>query len=228
MNPVLLASSGGKDSLLALDALLASGEWHVSALLATVWVEADGSERVAGHGIPLALLAAQAQALGLPLRLMRIPAGAGDSRYAEALGEALEQVAWLDPGLCHLAFGDLFLEDIRAFRERLLARLGWRALFPLWGMPTRQAAARFLARGWRAVVVAVDPGRLPQAFLGRDYDQAFLAELPPHCDPCGENGEFHTFVWDGPRFARPLQLRRGRPRRAAHIDVLELSLAASL
>lgn len=227
MNPVLLASSGGKDSLLALDVLLSSGRWHLSALLATVWTEPDGSERIAGHGIPLSLLSAQAEALALPLRLMRIPPGADDQRYASALAEALEEVAWLDPGLSHIAFGDLHLQDIRAFRETLLARLGWEPLFPLWGISSAEAAERFLARGFRALVVAADPRRLPQAFLGREYDRRFLAELPPGCDPCGENGEFHTFVWDGPRFRHPLRLRALGIREREGLCTLELSLVAS-
>lgn len=227
MNPVVLATSGGKDSLLALDALLASGQWHVSALLATLWVGPDGGEWIAGHGIPASLLRAQAEALGIPLRPMRIPLGADDARYAAALEESLEQIAWLDPLISHLAFGDLFLEDIRAFRERLLSRLGWQALFPLWGQATVRLAQHFLARGWRAVVVAIDPERVPEYLLGREYDRDFLAALPPDCDPCGENGEFHTFVWDGPRFRYPLRLRHHGIRRERGAAILELSLAAS-
>ncbi|MDW8479063.1 MAG: DUF2784 family protein [Xanthomonadales bacterium] len=227
LNPIVLATGGGKDSILALDALLGSGRWHVSALLVTVWEGADGSERVAGHGIPLAAVRAQARALGLPLRIMRIPAGGGDRRYREALAEALEQLAWLEPRLAHLAFGDLFLADIRRYREDLLASLGFEAVFPLWGRPTRELAGSFLAAGWRARVVAVDRRRLPPALLGREYDERLLAELPPDCDPCGENGEFHTFVYGGPRFRDLLTLRLGATREEGDLAFLELSAETS-
>jgi uncharacterized protein (TIGR00290 family) len=199
--PVLLAFSGGKDSLMALSALAADVRHEVVALLLTVDSRA---ERVAMHGVPLALVASQAQALGLPLRVMRIPPGADDRAYALALEEALEDARRLSPRLRHLAFGDLHLADVRAWRESLLSRLGWEALFPLWGRDTAMLARRVIDGGFEARIVCVDRERLDPRFLGRSFDPTLLAELPPECDPCGERGEFHTFVSQGPAFAFPV------------------------
>jgi uncharacterized protein (TIGR00290 family) len=206
--PVLLASSGGKDSLLALAALSAEARFEVVGLLATV--DAD-QERVTMHGVPLALVAAQARALGLPLRVMRIARGADNAGYALALEETLEDARRLSPRLRHLAFGDLHLADVRAWREALLGKLGWQALFPLWGRDTAALARQCIEDGWKARLVCIDTEQLDARFAGRDFDQALLAELPPDCDPCGENGEFHTFVYDGPAFDHPVAFAQTEP-----------------
>jgi uncharacterized protein (TIGR00290 family) len=199
--PVLLAFSGGKDSLMALSALAADVRHEVVALLLTV----DTQEaRTAMHGVPETLVAAQARALGLPLRVMRVAPGANDRAYALAMEEALEDARRLSPRLRKIAFGDLHLADVRAWRESLLSRLGWEALFPLWGRDTAMLARQVIDAGWEARVVCVDRERLDPRFLGRSFDPALLAELPPGCDPCGERGEFHTFVSHGPAFAYPV------------------------
>lgn len=207
-----LAWSGGKDSALALWALRGGdvgrgpGRPAPPAALLTTVTEDYG--RVSMHGVRRDLVRAQAKALGLPLVEVAIPAGCSDAEYEARMGRALR--AGADRGLEAVAFGDLFLADIRAFRERQLAALGLRAEFPLWGLDTAALARRFVALGFRAWVVCVDTQQLDASFAGCAYDEAFLADLPPGVDPCGERGEFHSFVWDGPVFARPVPCRPGQ------------------
>ncbi len=202
--PVLLAFSGGKDSIMALAALAADPGFTVVGLLATVDRDDD---RLCMHGVPLSLISAQARALGMPLRVMRVPPGADDRAYRNALEEALDEARMLHPALSHIAFGDLHLADIRAWREALADELGWTAVFPLWGSDTGELAQRVVAEGWKARLMCVDGEQLDPALLGREYDADLLADLPPDCDPCGENGEFHTFVHDGPDFDMPVAAR---------------------
>lgn len=206
-----LAWSGGKDSALALWALRGgdvgrgpSPPAPVAALLTTV---TEDFGRVSMHGVRRALVRAQAAAAGLPLVEVGIPARCSDAEYEARMGEVLGAAA--ARGLEAVTFGDLFLEDVRAYRERQLARLGLRAEFPLWGLDTGELARRFLALGFKAWVVCVDTQRLDASLAGRAYDEAFLDDLPPGVDPCGERGEFHTFVYDGPIFARPVLCRPG-------------------
>jgi uncharacterized protein (TIGR00290 family) len=200
----LVSWSGGKDSSLALHRTLASGEWQVDGLLTTVTDEYD---RISMHGVRAALLEAQARSLGLPLRVVRIPPACSNDRYEEGMRAAL--AAYAAEGGESVLFGDLFLEDVRAYRERLLAGSPLRAAFPIWGEYTGALARRFVALGFRAIVVCVDPRQIDRAFCGRDFDERLLDELPPGADPCGENGEFHTFVCDGPIFRRPVAATRG-------------------
>ena len=200
----LLSWSGGKDSTLALQRALAGGEWRVEGLLTTVTDEYD---RISMHGVRTALLEAQAAALGLPLRVVRIPPACPNDRYETAMRDALR--AWADEGGESVLFGDLFLEDVRAYRVRLLEGLPLRAEFPLWGEPTGPLPRRFVDEGFRATLVCVDPRQIDAALAGRAYDARLLAELPATADPCGENGEFHTFVHDGPPFARPVPVTPG-------------------
>ena len=202
--PILMSWSAGKDSALALDALRTGGEWDVRALVTTV---TDDFDRISMHGVRLALLVAQAEALGLPLALVRIPRAASNDVYEAALVRALEP--WIEKGVRHVGFGDLFLEDIRAYRERFLAGLGLEGVFPVWGKDTRAIAQELVRRGFRAVAVCVDPRKLDRSFAGRPLDAAFFADLPAEVDPCGENGEFHTFVFDGPGFRRALDVEPG-------------------
>jgi uncharacterized protein (TIGR00290 family) len=207
-DPVLLAFSGGKDSVLALATLAADPAWQVVGLLATV----DSIEqRVTMHGVPLTLVSAQARALGMPLRIMRVPPHADNPAYRHALEEALDEARMLNPRLSHIAFGDLHLADIRAWRETLVHELGWTALFPLWGADTAKLAQRVIDEGWKARLICVDSQQLDPHFLGRDFDAALLAELPPTCDPCGEHGEFHTFTYDGPAFDHPVAFNQTPP-----------------
>ena len=185
---VALAWSGGKDSALALRALRVDASVRVRALLTTVTEE---FERVSMHGVRRPLLERQAAAAGLPLFQMAIPPHCPNEVYEEWLARALQGEGLA--AVTTVAFGDLFLEDVRAYREERLQAAGKRALFPLWGMDTGALAREFVATGFEAVLVCVDPRRLEPAFAGRAYDAALLAELPASVDPCGENGEFHTF-----------------------------------
>ena len=200
----LVSWSGGKDSTLALHRVLVERSARVDGLLTTVTDEYD---RISMHGVRTSLLDAQARALGLALRVARIPRACTNDVYEAVSRDALARYA--DEGGEGVVFGDLFLADVRAYRERLLAPLPLAPSFPLWGEDTRPLARRFVALGFRAVLVCVDPKQIDPAFCGRDYDDRLLDELPPSADPCGENGEFHTFVYDGPIFRHAVPIARG-------------------
>jgi uncharacterized protein (TIGR00290 family) len=201
---VVLAWSGGKDSCLALDVLRRGGEHEVAALVATL---IEGEERVQMHRVPRALIQRQAAALGVPLREVRMPPNPTNEQYESRLRAVLEEYA--RQGVRQVAFGDLFLEDIREYRETSLGKLGMRGLYPVWQRDTKQLARSFVDEGFRAVVVCVDLRALDRSFAGRVIDREFLGDLPPGVDPCGENGEFHTFVFDGPGFQQPVGFVRG-------------------
>lgn len=210
--PVVLMWSGGKDAALALHALNASEGHHVVALLTTVHVP---DEIVTMHHVPLTLIEAQATSIGLPLHVMRLEEGAPNTAYEAALERTLAPLR--EKGIQTVASGDLFLEDLRAYREGVLDRLGLRALFPLWRQETRALARRFIAEGFRALVVSVDAQQLDPSFAGRPFDEAFLRDLPVGVDPCGENGEFHTFVFEGPSFQRAIPFEQGKRKRGARM-----------
>ena len=201
---VALSWSGGKDSALALWTFREEEGVTPAALLSTVTGE---YERVSMHGVRRSLLRRQAAATGVPLVEVEIPAGCTNDLYESRMDAALASAELAAVG--EVAFGDLFLEDVRAYRESRLARAGRRARFPVWGRDTAALARHFLAAGFRAILVCVDPRALDPSFAGREYDERLLEELPPGVDPCGENGEFHTFVTAGPVFARPIACRRG-------------------
>jgi uncharacterized protein (TIGR00290 family) len=198
-----LSWSGGKDSALALW-MLRREQREPEALITTV---TESYERVSMHGVRRELLARQAEALGLPLIEIVIPPACVNEVYEARMAEAFA-VAPLS-AVEAVAFGDLFLEDVRAYREERLAAGGKRGLFPLWGRNTTALAREFLDAGFEATLVCVDPRALDGAFAGRRYDEQLLAELPPGVDPCGENGEFHTFVHAGPIFAQPVDCETG-------------------
>jgi uncharacterized protein (TIGR00290 family) len=200
---VALAWSGGKDSGLALLALRRDG-LEVAALMTTV---TEGYDRVSMHGVRRELLRRQADATGLPLVEVTIPPDCVNAVYEERMARALAGPPLDD--VDSVAFGDLFLEDVRAYREERLAQAGRRALFPLWGRDTRELAREFVRAGFEAFVCCLDPRRLDRAFAGRAYDARLLAELPDGVDPCGENGEFHTFVHAGPILDEPVPCRTG-------------------
>jgi len=202
--PVLLSWSGGKDSTLALERLRASPEWHVVGLLTTVTEEHD---RISMHGVRRSLLEAQAEALGVPLTIVWVPSGASNEVYGERMGAAMREA--VDAGITSVAFGDLFLEEVRSYRERMLATVGMEAVFPIWGMDTAELARRFTDDGYRAILTCVDTEQIPASFAGRDFDPRLLQELPESADPCGENGEFHSFVHDGPIFLHSVPCSRG-------------------
>ena len=221
--PVLLGWSGGKDSTLALERLLADPAWRVEALVTTV---TSGYDRIAIHGVRRSILRRQVDTLGLPLIEAEIPPQSSNDIYEAAFADALARArAASVVAVDAIAFGDLFLADVRAYREAMLARLGWRGVFPLWGEDTSRLARAFIARGYRAILSCVDTEQLDAAFCGRDFDESLLADFPSHVDPCGENGEFHTCVHAGPIFRDSIALRRGervlRDARFQFVDLVE-------
>jgi len=204
---VMLAWSGGKDSALALLRLQQDPQVELVGLL-TTFTTMHG--RVPFHGVRRVMVEAQADAIGLPLCTVWLPPQANNARYERGVQQALRTQQ--RSGLDAVAFGDLFLQDLRDYRERMIAPTELTPLFPLWGLDSQAVAEEIVASGIRATVVGVDPTRVPSTFLGRPYDEDFLHELPPGVDPCGENGEFHTFVHDGPAFASPLPVVLGVQR----------------
>lgn len=204
--PTLVAWSGGKDAAWALHALRRSADCEPVALLSTI---TEGRDEVAMHGIGLDVLDAQADAVGLPVIESWQPPDPDNATYEASFAAALALAGERWPGLRRIAFGDILLADVRAFRDALCARHGWTAVYPLFGRDTRALAREMVAGGLRARLCCVDTTRLDGDFAGRDYDAALLDELPPGIDPCGERGEFHTCAYDGPMFARPLRLERG-------------------
>ncbi|MCR6495558.1 adenine nucleotide alpha hydrolase [Thermomonas sp. S9] len=221
MTRALLSWSGGKDAAWALHALRQAGEVEVVGLLTTL---TEGYDRISMQGIRREVLHAQARAAGLPVIEAWIPQAADNARYEASFADALARARARWPGLAHIAFGDLFLADIRAWREALCAHLGWTPLFPLFGHDTAQLARAMLAGGLRAHLCCVDTTRLAPALAGRAFDAALLQALPAGIDPCGEHGEFHTCVQAGPMFTAPLALARGdsvlREGRFAYTDFL--------
>jgi uncharacterized protein (TIGR00290 family) len=202
--PILFCWSGGKDSAMALHALLQRNDLRVAALLTTV---TEGYERISMHGVRRELLEQQAKSIGLPLQEVRIPPQCGNSIYEARIEEALR--VHYAKGVRSVAFGDIFLEDLRAYREKNLARIGMTALFPIWKRDTRELVRHFHAHRFRSIAVCIDSKVLDRNFAGRELDESFFRDLPPAVDPCGENGEFHTFVFDGPVFKNPISVRTG-------------------
>jgi uncharacterized protein (TIGR00290 family) len=226
LSPVALSWSGGKDSALALRALRDEHGIEPVALLTTV---TEDFGRVSMHGVRRELVVEQARAAGVPLVEVGIPAACPNDVYEARMRQALSAPP-LD-GVDTMAFADLFLEDIRAYREERLALAGKRALFPVWGRDTTQLAHDFIGSGFEAVLVSVDPSQLDRSFVGRSFDDELLADLPDGVDPCGENGEFHTFVHAGPIFSSPIEIELGeRVMRDgfAFCDLLPAGVAAKL
>ena len=214
---ILLSWSGGKDSALALYELERAGECEIAALLTTV---TDATGRIGMHAVRRELVGRQAESLGLPLRELMVPPFPANDVYEAAMRGVLQEFA--ASGVRRVAFGDLFLEDIRTYREGLLAGLGLKGLYPVWGRDTSSLVREFLEVGFRAVLVCVDVEVLDASFAGRELDRALLAELPEGVDPCGENGEFHTFVFDGPGFRTPIAFERGDVRRESSFAFCDL------
>jgi len=206
---ILLSWSTGKDSAWALHCLRKSGDGEIAGLMTTTTGEADQG-RVTIHGIGLAILQTQARAAGLDIRQVHLPDPCPNSAY-EAAMEDFVTTARAD-GITHIAFGDLFLEDVRRYREDKLAGTGLEPIFPLWGRDTADLAREMIAGGLRARIVSVDTNQLDATFLGRDFDDALLSDLPASCDPCGENGEFHSFCHAGPMFGHAIAIEMGRRR----------------
>jgi len=216
--PVALAWSGGKDSMLALHALRESGV-PVAVLLTTV---TEDFERISIHGVRRSLLEAQVEAVGVALEIAPVPARCSNDEYEASFGAALERLRERD--ISTVAAGDLFLEDVRAYREALFSRFNMKAQFPLWGRDTALLAREFIESGFQATLSCVDTHALDASFAGRAFDFDLLRDLPPNVDPCGENGEFHTFVWNGPTFKHPVSCVTGervlRDERFAFCDLI--------
>ncbi|MGD8379489.1 MAG: adenine nucleotide alpha hydrolase [Gammaproteobacteria bacterium] len=204
VRPVVMSWSGGKDSTLALARLLSDPAWDVVGLLTTV---SDPDARIAMHGVREVLLEHQAASLGLPLHAIHLGESPSNEEYETCMEQALQR--YIEAGVRHVAFGDIYLEDVRAYRERQLARARMQAVFPVWAHDTRRLAAEFIDHGYRAVLTCVDTEQISGEFAGRDYDAALLSSLPVQADPCAENGEFHSFVHDGPIFSRPVRFTHG-------------------
>ena len=188
---------------MALDVLLRDPRYEVVSLLTTV---TEGYERISMHGVRSELLRRQADSIGLPVEEVRIPQQCPNPVYEARMAEAV--LRFREQGVRHFGFGDIFLEDLRVYREEKLMSANLTALFPIWKIDTRVLASRFVQDGFRAVTACIDPKKLDRSFAGRELDASFFHDLPPGVDPCGENGEFHTFVFAGPifRFAIPVKV----------------------
>jgi uncharacterized protein (TIGR00290 family) len=201
---VLFCWSGGKDSAMALHVLRQQKKLRVVALLTTV---TEGYERISMHGVRRTLLLRQVEAIGLPLQEVRIPPQCINAAYEALMRETL--LLQKENDIHCVAFGDIFLQDLRAYRERNLAQVQMNAIFPIWKRDTRELAQDFCAMGFRAIAVCIDSNKLSRDFAGRELDESFFRDLPPGVDPCGENGEFHSFVYDGPIFPEAIPVERG-------------------
>jgi len=219
MENILVSWSGGKDSALALQELRKDSQYHIAALLTTV---TEGYDRISMHGVRRVLLERQAAALDLPLEIVWIPKNASNEAYETRMGQALEK--YKRAGANSVAFGDIFLDDLRQYRQEKLAQLDLQGLFPLWKRDTRQLAEVFIQAGFKAITTCVDTQVLGKVFVGRRFDADFLAELPASVDPCGENGEFHSFVYDGPLFKQGIAISLGehvlREQRFYYCDLI--------
>ena len=204
MKKTLVSWSSGKDSAWLVHVLRAMADVEIGGLLTTV---NESVQRVAMHAVRVELLKAQADSLGLPLWMVPIPHPCPNDIYERAMAQAVQRAA--DEGFTHVAFGDLFLEEVRRYREERLAGTGLTPLFPLFGADTTRLAREMVASGLGARITCVDPRVLDPSFVGREFDQRLLADLPPTIDPCGERGEFHSFAYRGPMFERPIPIDTG-------------------
>ena len=200
----LLSWSSGKDSAWALHILRGMSDVEVVGLMTTV---NQVHQRVSIHAVRLELLQRQAKAVGLPLQVIDLPSPCTNSQYEDVMGKFVDESK--QRGIECMAFGDLFLVDIKEYREAKLAGTGITPLFPLWQTPTDRLAQEMISSGLRAMVTCVDPQHLPLSFAGREFNEQFLSDLPAHVDPCGERGEFHTFAFDGPMFEKPVRIELG-------------------
>jgi len=209
--PSIFNWSGGKDSSLCLHHVLEGKKYNVRKLLTTL---SGASRRVSMHGVRQELLQEQARQIGLPLQQVFLPGNASMQGYNELMEQHMRSQQ--QQGVTHAIFGDINLADLRAYREEQLARIPLQAVFPLWNRPTHELVQEFLQLNFKAVVVCVNERVLDASFAGRIFDESFLQDLPPHVDPAGENGEFHTFVFDGPIFREPVQYILGEKVRRTY------------
>jgi len=202
---VVLSWSGGKDGSLALNELRKKNDVRVAGLLTTVTRDYD---RISMHGVRRSLLQQQALSTGIPLNEVAIPKNATNEIYEDAMTTSLKRLKE-ELSISSVAFGDLFLRDVRTYRENLLFKIGLECDFPLWGRDTKELAKYFVREGFRAILCTVNPKMLDPTFCGREFDSTFLSEIPSSVDPCGENGEFHTFVYGGPIFKQEVGISKG-------------------
>ncbi len=205
MRNVIVSWSGGKDCSLALYEVQRSGKYHVSALLATI---TEGYDRVSMHGVRRTLIEKQAENLNIPLHAVFIPKKCSNKEYGEIMKKTL--LEYKERGTSSVVFGDIFLEDVRRYREENLSKVGMKGIFPLWKKNTLKLAKKFINLGFKAIVTCVNSKILDKNFVGRIFNGEFLDDLPSNVDPCGENGEFHTFVFDGPIFRKKVFYRKGK------------------
>ena len=201
---VLLSWSGGKDSALALYECTKTGSYDIAALLTTITEDYD---RISLHGVRRVLLEEQSRSLNIPLEIVFITKNAANEEYESKMRAVLER--YQTAGVSSVVFGDLFLEEVRKYREENLEKIGMEGIFPLWARDTRECARTFIEAGFKASVICVDSCVLDKTFVGRDFDRSFLSDLPSTVDPCGENGEFHSFVYDGPLFREKIEHTKG-------------------
>jgi uncharacterized protein (TIGR00290 family) len=218
---VVLSWSGGKDSTMAAYHLIASRKYEIAALLTTVTEEFD---RISMHGVRRELLEQQAHSLGIPLHVMMIPKICSNEIYESRMRETLGQ--FNAQGITKIAFGDLFLEDVKQYRDQRLAEVGMTGLYPLWMRDTDELVRTFIGLGFRAILACVDTEAIDAAFAGREIDDALLVDLPESADPCGEYGEYHSFVYAGPIFRQPIACKAGavvrRTPRFNYCDIMPI------
>jgi uncharacterized protein (TIGR00290 family) len=219
LESILVSWSGGKDSAMALYEIFKNKNYHIAALLTTLTEDYD---RISMHGVPRSLLEQQVASLGYPLEKVFISKNASNEEYESNMGRVLTK--YKDTGVTSVVFGDIFLEDLKKYREDKLATLGLQGVFPLWKKDTRELAHSFISLGFKAITTCVDTNTLGGEFVGRDIDERFLSELPTTVDACGENGEYHSFVYDGPIFKESIPCTRGeivlRENRFCYCDLI--------
>lgn len=204
MKKALFNWSSGKDSALALYKILQNPEFKIDYLLTSVNQQ---FKRISMHGVRVELLQKQAESIGIPLEIMEIPEMPTMEVYESVMQQTLEKLK--NKGISHSVFGDIFLEDLRQYREDKLATMGFEGVFPIWRIPTKELIQEFISLGFQTVVVCVNERYLDKSFVGRMIDQQFIDDLPENVDVCGENGEFHTFCFDGPIFQKPIDFELG-------------------
>ena len=204
MSSAIISWSGGKDSALALYYLLLEKKYRFKKLITTISTDYN---RISMHGIRKELLEKQSQSMGIPVHIISLPKDVTNDKYEEIMKKEMNK--FKSQRVLNVVFGDIFLEDIRKYRESNLSKIGMNALFPLWGKSTKDLAKKFLDLGFEAIITCVDSTILDASFIGQLYNEDFLKSIPSNVDPCGENGEFHSFVFNGPIFSCPIQFKKG-------------------
>jgi len=202
--PIIVSWSGGKDSTLALNEILNNTDYKVHSLITTV---TEGYDRISIHGVRNELLEKQVQSIGLPLHKVSIPKDSKNEQYESALKKVL--LKFKNKGINEIVFGDIFLEDVKKYRDELLDKLDMKGVYPIWKKDSKELPRKFIELGFKAVTTCVDFQQIDKKFVGREYDSKFLNDLPNSADHCGENGEFHTFVYDGPLFDKKIDFTKG-------------------